>query len=138
MHQKIAMRHVRQKLATCLLALAAATVGQAPAVASHDVDNSHTINGVYHGYTRRYHSFDGGFHFHAWSDHGHGSKHASVRHTGATHTHCSNTDNVDHVHCDAHLGSVSHESWHDGPAGSDRTYGDGHGIDLHNMEAILS
>jgi hypothetical protein len=138
MHVGRAHTQVRPGLKVGLLVLVFLMASQLPVVANHDVDNSHTINGVFHGYTRRYHSFDGGYHFHAWSDHGHGTKHAGVYHTGATHSHCLNTDNVDHVHCDAHLNSISHESWHDGPAGDDRTYGDGHGIDLHNKEAILS
>lgn len=133
-----APKHLSLGVKIAFLTLVVVVAIQLPVLANHDVDNSHTINGVFHGFTRRYHSFDGGYHFHAWSDHGHGSKYASVHHTGATHRHCANSDNVDHVHCDAHLNSTSHESWHDGPAGDNRTYGDGHGIDLHNMEAILS
>lgn len=118
--------------------LVALVLAPTTAIASHDVDNSHRINGVFHGYTRRYHSFDGGYHFHAWSEHGHGSKNAYVQHDNAAHLHCTNTDNVDHVHCDAHVANVNHSSAHDVPSGSRQRFDDGHGIDWHIMEAIYS
>lgn len=127
-------RIVTVALFSMLFTLAASGLANA----GHDVDNSHTINGVFHGYTRRYHSFDGGYHFHAWSDHGHGSKNAYLQHDNAAHLHCTNTDNVDHVHCDAHVSTVNHSSGHDAPAGDRQRFNDGHGIDWHIMEAIYS
>jgi glyoxylate utilization-related uncharacterized protein len=121
-----------------ILVLVTLAVVASPATASHDVDNSHTTNGVFHGYTRRYHAFDGGYHFHAWSDHGHGEKNAYIQHDNASHLHCNNVDNVDHVHCDAHVSTVNHSSAHDAPNGSSQTFNDGHGIGWHIMEAIYS
>lgn len=124
--------------ATVLLMFMWTMVVSIPAVlATHNAGNSHTTNGVYHGWVRN--AAGSQYNFHAWTEHGHGSKWAAVIHADASHSHCSVHDNVDHVHCDATVGNCcNHGSGHDAPDGSTLRYNDGHGIELHTMEAILN
>jgi hypothetical protein len=106
------------------------------ALATHSTFNDHSENAVWHGWQR---SVSGdSYTFHAWTEHGHGSKYVSVVHDDVSHGHCGVVDNLDHVHCTATGLSLLHASGHDGPAGDRRTYNDGHGIPLHLMEAIYS
>lgn len=118
--------------------LVLATFVVAPAVlATHNTGNSHTTNGIYHGWVRN--AVASQYNFHAWTEHGHGSKFATVTHADGSHSHCGVIDNVDHVHCESLVGNCcNHDSGHKAPSGSAQRYNDGHGVELHEMEAILS
>lgn len=107
-------------------------------LAGHDVDFAHTDNGIWHGWTRRYHAFDGGFHFWGFTEHGHGYKLATIDHYTFAHRHCIDIDNRTHVNCFAHVNVLGHGSWNDAPAGEKKFYNDGHGTPTHFMEAIFS
>jgi len=110
------------------------TVGTASAYQ----DNFHTTGNVYHGWWQDWDPARAKYQFHGWTEHGHGSKYASIVHQGATHSHCSVIDDKDHVHCNAWVGSTHHQSGHKAPSGGGdcADYGDGHGICLHTMEAL--
>lgn len=118
-----------------LLAAVVVLASLAPvAIASDDAENSHTVSGVFHGWTRRHHLEDGGYHFHGWTEHGHGAKYAGVYHYNSLHVHCDNSGSADHVHCDAHTDNNNHKSVHEAPLTGGCSYSDGHGWCPHSME----
>ncbi|MDQ3981365.1 MAG: hypothetical protein M3271_01645, partial [Actinomycetota bacterium] len=80
-------------LAVLTTAISLTVVGPPAVVASDDAANSHTVGGIDHGWDRRHHTFDGGYHFHGWTGHGHGSKYVAVWHVMASHLHCDKLGN---------------------------------------------
>lgn len=112
-----------------------------PAGAQVDTSNDHTSKGIWHGWTRRWHSFDSSYHFHGLTDHCcHGQKYVSVSHFDVSHQHCNASGNPanGHVDCNAHVKSWKHHSYHQAPSPpqADCVYNDGHGICDHIMEPL--
>jgi hypothetical protein len=108
------------------------------AACSFDKDNDHVVSGITHGWDRFFCQPANNYNYDAFTNHGHGDKYAALWHSDASHIHCDDIGNGSvNAFCSATVPNTHHETFHDAPLGGClNRYGDGHGIDCHDMEAL--
>lgn len=108
------------------------------AACSFDTDNDHTVGSVFHGWDRLFCQPANDYRFTAFTNHGHGTKHAALWHVGATHLHCDSlASGSSYATCTDTVNNTNHETFHDraGVSCTD-SFNDGHGFNCHFVESL--